>query len=427
MRPELEEILQHHGVKGMHWGHHKKKEVPAEIAKAKAEVKARKIEAKDAHMQYKRESIYKMPTKKTTDAFNSTQRELKYAKEDLSRVKILNKINGKPKSKAQLKYEEKYRAKGMSADDATVAAYKRVRLNKVATAAAALTIAAVGAYAGYKVHDARVDKILKSGTTLQNIAADNAGVRDAFYSAKHGLDKSKYAGLYANTLKTRHGVAYKKEIKVLTDIKQASPLNAHKVLNDLIKNDPEFRKDFVKQMSHGNVAATLGDTYAKKAAKGASHLSKGTANKHLYEVFNAALVDHSPEQQKLTDKYFKALSAKGYNAIKDVNDSKYSGYKALNPIITFGHKGKVEVKSVKELAQKEIAKNHNVAMAHIVGSELVKSGAKVAAAIGIGHGAIKYADAKQRDKAVANYKKKNPNTKMSYNEIARMLERGKTG
>ena len=50
--------------------------------------------------------------------------------------------------------------------------------------------------------------------------------------------------------------------------------------------------------------------------------------------------------QSLTDKYFSELTKRGYNAIKDVNDNKFSGYKALNPIIAFNAKGKIDVVDV---------------------------------------------------------------------------------
>jgi hypothetical protein len=128
--------------------------------------------------------------------------------------------------------------------------------------------------------------------------------------------------------------------------------------------------------------------------------------------------------QGLTDKYFKTLSDKGYNAIKDVNDSKYSGYKSLNPIIAFNSKGKVGVVDVKELAQKEIDKHSKIAWAHINSSDVAKKGALLAASLTGTMAAGTYANNKNNTNRVAKYRNANPNTKLTNTQIARMLERG---
>lgn len=425
MHKGIEDILQHHGIKGMHWGKHKKKDEPKEVTKAKAEVVKRKAEYKSANRQFQKENVFTPASQATTKKLQSTSREFRYAKEDLSKAKILNKLNSKPKSEYQLKMEEKYKKQGMSNDEAAVAAYKNIRFKKVAAVAAITTLAVAGTVAGVKIRNAHFDKIIKSGATLQNISSESdRGIRDAFYSSRNGLDKSKYKGLYGSHLRALNGKAYSKEIKVLTDIKQASPKNAHKVLDELFKNDKEFAQGVKDYMMYDNVHNTLGAKYSGKALRARSILNGGKVNKDAYEVFNAALVDHSPNMQPLTDKYFKALSDKGYNAIKDVNDSKYSGYKALNPIIAFNSKGKVDVVNVKELAKKEVDKHKNIAYAHIVGSELAASGALAAASFTGAASAANYASKKVDSRRVANYRKANPNTKLTNTEIKRMIERG---
>jgi hypothetical protein len=421
----IEEILQHHGVKGMHWGKHKAKVESAEVTKAKSEVAKRKAEHKTANKQYRKESVVTAASKETAKKLNSASRELRYAKEDLSSVKILNKINSKPKSEYQLKMEEKYKKQGMSNDEAAVAAYKNIRFKKVAAVAAITTLAIAGTVAGVKIKNAHVDKIIKSGATLQNITHESdKGIRDAFYSAKHGLDKSKYKGLYGRHLHAKHGEAFKKEIKVLTDIKQASPKNAHKVLDELFKTDKEFAQGVKDIMAYDKVHANFGDVYSKKVLRSKGILNGGKVNKDIYEVFNASLVDHSPEMQKLTDRYFKALSEKGYNAIKDVNDSKYSGYKSLNPIIAFNSKGKVDVVDVKKLTEKEIAKHGNIAMAHLAAGPIAAQGAMIAASMTGSMAAANYATKKVSNKRVTKYRQANPKTKLTNTQIARMLERG---
>lgn len=416
----LEDLLQHHGTKGMKWGVRKSKS--ANQTKAESEVVSRKNEFKKAKQKFNKESMYgtKVTSTSTRNNLNSGRRELGYAKQDLSKVKILEKLNAKPKSSQQLAKEAKYKADGYSADEAAVEAYKNIRVNKALIAGATVAITAGAAYAGYKISDEYMDKIIKSGSSLQNVSSDSdVGVRDAFYSSKNALDKMKYQGLFGNHIQNRGNKAFSKEIKTLTDIKRASPKNAQKVLQELINKDPEFAKGFKSEMS----ATVLGATYKNKVLKNADKIASGKVNKSVYEVFNASLVVHSPSMQKLTDKYYDSLSKKGYNAIKDTNDSKYSSYGALNPIIAFGTKGKVSVINVRELAKSEVAKKYKISMTLISAGPIVKQGVLAAAPLLATTATAKVLTKSIRDKRVTSYLKENPNSKMTRTEIQRMIER----
>lgn len=406
-----DEYLLHFGVKGMKWGVRKDRKVSVNVANAKAIVEARKKDLKSVD-------------RRDEKAVKSATRELRYAKEDLSSVRILEKLNSKPKSKQQLEMEERYKQKGLNDDEAAVAAYKNIRTKKLITAAAATTLTLASAYAGYKTSNEFMDKTIKAGSSLQHISADGTvGVRDAFYSSKNKLDKIKYKGIFGSFLDLEKGGAYSKNIKVLSDIKQVSPNNAKKILQDLIKNEPEFAKGLTKYMDPDNVYSKLGPDLSRKAKRSIDKLKKGIVDKNIYEVFNVALVDHSPEMQSLTDKFFKKLSSKGYNAIKDVNDIKYSGYNALNPIITFNSKGKVDVVDVKKLAAEEINKNALVGYGAAIGSELVKKGAIAVAALTANDALTNHVRRKKMDKAVYEYRQKHPNTDLTNTQIARMIER----
>ena len=171
---------------------------------------------------------------------------------------------------------------------------------------------------------------------------DPEGVRDAFYASSNKLDRVKYQGIYGDTLIKNKGQAVKKEIKVLSDIKQASPKNAQKALEDLIKNDRQFARELTQYMNETVTQPLKFNVHHQgRFIKAAEAATSGKVDKNLYEAFNVALVDHDPKMQSLTDKYFSELTKRGYNAIKDVNDNKFSGYKALNPIIAFNAKGKI--------------------------------------------------------------------------------------
>ena len=415
--------LYHFGVLGMKWGHHKRQPESAAVIRAKAKKAETKVELKKAQRAMDKESVFSKTADATMKKLIDTNREHRYATEDLNHIKTLEKIRSKPKTEKQLSLEQKYKEKGMSDDEAAVAAFNNIRTKKILTAVGATVITGAVAYAAYKIHSEYADKVIKTGTQFQNIATDkDEGLRDAFYTTQNRFDKIKYKGMYGSHLSADGSKVVKKQIDVMGDIKQISPKNAKNSLHELIKDDKQFGEDFKKYMEDHYKLGT-GGAYGKKHKSALDGLSKGVLNKDAYEVFNASLVDHSPEMQKLTDKYFSTLSAKGYNAIKDVNDSKYSGYNTHNPIIAFNLKDKVKLSSVTELSDGEREKAWGMAMGMLTTSALIKQLAVVG---GVTTGLVKTAEAhqkRQNNKLIANYRKQNPKTKMSNMEIIRMLER----
>lgn len=409
--------LYHYGVMGMKWGHRKKQESPS-ISKARDKLYKEKVKLKKAEKIY----IKNSKSKKNLDDYNSSLREHRYAKEDLKKTIILDKLNGKEKTNSQLKMEYKYKQRGMSDDEAAVAAYNNIKTKKIIAAIGATTLTAAAAYGGYKMWDKRVDKILKSGTTLQNIASESdEGLKDAFYSSKHSLDKMKYKGLYGSHLAESGEKVVNRQIKVLSDIKQASYKNAHQTLKEVASNDKEFINSFHEYIKD-NKGLWSGKTRRTMDIADRS-LSKGIVDEKTYEAFNIFLVDHTPRMQKLTDKYFNALSDKGYNAIKDINDSKYSGYDAINPIISFNTKNKVELSKVTQLSKQELSKHKHIQIAHMFGSEMVKQGMITTGSI---LGANLYDDFVKENKdkkVVSKYREEYPDSKLSNTEIIRMIER----
>jgi len=422
-KPPLNDLI-HFGVLGMHWGRHKAKESNA-VREARAEVTRQQDNLKKTIHERTIQTHYGLlpVSKKIQKKVALAEREHEYSKEDLVNTKILDHLKGTEKSKRQLNLENKYKQKGMNDDEAAIAAYKNLRTKKILAVVGGVALTALVAYSAYKIHDARVDKIIKSGTLLQNISSDSTkGVRDAFYSSTNSLDKVKYRGLYGAQLTQTGGNAYQKQIKAISDIKQASPKNAKAILENLIKTDPEFSTGLRAYMKSGS---RLGGTYAQKTINAEKSLAKGFVDKDVYEVFNASLVDHAPEMQTLTDKFYNVLSKKGYNAIKDVNDSKYSGYAAINPIITFNSKGKVDVVEVKELVNNEINKAKTISMATIAGSALVKQGAAIATGY-FGIQTISKAGTNRRNQEMTlKYRRQHPETNLTNTEIIRMVERSK--
>ena len=70
--------------------------------------------------------------------------------------------------------------------------------------------------------------------------------------------------------------------------------------------------------------------------------------KKLYENFNANLI--GARDSGADKKFYDALKAQGYGAIHDINDMKFSGYKAKNPLIVFDNSGdNIMVKSMTKM------------------------------------------------------------------------------
>lgn len=426
-----EKQLIHFGIPGMHWGRRQSDHESTETENARKKVLKNKQflkrEKRSFHIETKNGLL--APTKNGMKKLASAKREYKYSKEDLEGSKILDWFESRNKSKTQINMEEKYKLRGMTDDEATIAAYQHIRTKKILIGIGGTVLALGGAYAAYKIHDTRVDKIIKSGTLLQNISPEsNIGIRDAFYSSKNKLDNVKYKGIYGDTLNNRSfweqtDGAFKKEIKVLSDIKQASPKRAQNILSELIKTDPEFADDVHKYISDNK--DMLGGVYDGKMRRAEATLSKGLFDKNTYEVFNASLVVHSPEMQRLTDRYFNELSKNGYNAIKDVNDSKYSGYKSINPIIAFNSLGKVAVVDVKKLTDNEIQKAKKLGVAAIATPDAIKFGSIIVASIFGGKTSSYIRDEKLNRIEIQKYRTEHPKTKLTNTEIIRMIERSR--
>lgn len=206
-KPTINELM-HWGILGMRWGVRKDRKESASVSRAREALKVRKKEYDSAIGS----DVYSTESMKL---INDTSREYEYSKQDLAKAKILDKLSKKEKSKSQLSLEAQYKEKGYTDEEAAVAAYQRIKTNRILIAVGATAVVAAAGYAAYKIHDDRVDKLIKSGTILQNVAADDTvGVRDAFYSSKNALDNAKYRGLYGQRLHENEGAAYQKSIKV---------------------------------------------------------------------------------------------------------------------------------------------------------------------------------------------------------------------
>ena len=337
----------------------------------------------------------------------------------------------KKKSLHRLKLEEKYRNEGMTKKAAEQKAAKRIKAETYVAAVAALTVASCVAYAKYKGYTS--DKVFKEGSEFQRIMklAENAEIKNGRqYLAFDKNDKIKYKGLLADNFnkaankENKNGVegtlqkVYDVTVKNKNEIRVASEKRARDTFEKLYRDDSDFREGINKAlkekgMSYSNINGTL-QRVATKAENGGKFTNR-ELKKGVYDLFNIMLVDKGEDSVKNSNKFYDALKKQGMNALIDVNDKKYSGYRAKMPIITIDD-GFEYSKRVME--NSEIQENLKKAYVKTLTPEVAKLVAPFVAVYGTTPVISKY----QVDRGVVEYKSKHPNTKMTDAEIKVMVK-----
>jgi len=439
LSPPTPNELYHYGIKGMKWGVRRfqnkdgsltklgRDRYNTDVEKAKTGVSKAKATYKKALTDYYKKTkgglVY---DSKASDKLIKAAKDLQYAKDDLSDAKVKVKMSRQAKkSDRQIKFEQKYKEQGMNQEEAELAAYKRVRTEKIIAVTAGMTITAAAAYVAYKHYDNNVDKIIKSGKTLQNISTNsNKGVSDAFYASMNKIDNAKYRGIYGQQLKnwSINAPVYETKIGVDSGLKIASKKSATQALSELVKSDKTYSEKLKTHLNnlYGSMATPKQNEVIKRGLKS---LNSGKVDSHVYEALNLGLVDHSPTGQTISKGFYDLLKSKGYDGIKDINDSKYSGYKSVNPLLIFNGASKTSVKSIREVGEREVKKNLMLGYADIVGKEIVKTGAAYTAGVLGLQTASKTIKSKSDEEIVKKYRKEHPESTLSYKEIVRMHER----
>ena len=400
-----------------------KKRYSVDIEGAKENLKTAKKAEKRAHREYNRATVFGyIPNTKAAKKYTDSIMKTDWAKQDLKSEKVKQKLNSEQKAKSdrRLKLEQGYLDKGMTKQESEIAAYKREKTEKIIALTAGVTVTAAAAYVAYKQHDKRVDKFIQAGTTLQNISSNsNRGVSDAFYASMTNMDNTKYRGVYGDSIRSMGNHVYETKIGVNKKLKVASEKSAVSALSELVKDDPEYGKKL--QVHLGLVKGQYVLPEQNKAIeKGLESLKKGKIDSKVYDALNISLADHTrPTSESVHKGFYNKLTSKGYDAIMDVNDKKYSGFHSKKPIIVFNGSDKTSIDNVRKIGEQEMDRAKMKALMDVAVRTLAPSTAGTVAGIGAIKAAGKAATTRSNDKIVQEYLKQHPNTTLSYTEIVR--------
>lgn len=431
--------LYHWGIKGQKWGVRRfqnkdgsltpagKKRYDDDVERLKSSVGDAKKNVETAYKKYSDATnrYYNRPTKANNESLKEAYKQYESAV-DTHRKTELNYRAAKMESKGKLMpdenkskhrqmLEEKYQRRGYDEKQAAVLANDRIKAEKIVTAAAALTVTACAAYATNKYIKDRTDGMIKSGELLQRIEMTdtNGKLHDMFFASSGEHDNKRYAGLLGMTRKQQTGHAYMMKLQANSDIKVASKEKAAQVFGELYKNDPDFSR---------SVRDVVGQHFGGTNKVNVDNLSNRNIRK-MYENFNSGIMDIREKGSGADKKFYDKLKQAGYGAIQDINDMKYSGYKARNPLIVFDNSNNnIMVKSVSEMTGnltnkglKELGKaTVETKMETLMTSpktSLVAGGAVAGMLVG------DYASAVNDNRIINQYKKEHPNTKLTDREI----------
>ena len=139
----------------------------------------------------------------------------------------------------------------------------------------------------------------------------------------------------------------------------------------------------------------------------------------MYDRFNQALATPEFQNKGLHTRFYSEMSKQGYDAILDLNDMRYSGYKniAKSPTVIFG-KNVVEKISNQKL---DNATLNEKAIKYIMGQQ----GKQSAKFYGTVAAAITTRNRIRDDKRVKKYLSEHPNSELSRKEIIKLYKNKK--
>ena len=414
--------LIHFGIKGQKWGIRRyQNEDGSWTAEGRKRYGSDLRDLKKTYKESKKEyeKLYKAygeRSKKTREAYAKYM----FNKRQHEDFKNTFKLKTTKKDKRQLKYEEEYIKKGMRKEDAEMQAYKRRKTEKLLAVTAGVTVAAIAGVAAYKIYKNNADRIIKKGTKFHRMIAegDYQGVEDVFVS-KNLYDRNKYFGTMARNKKLFSiGDPQIQDLTIAADrdIKIASRRNAKKTLKEMFEKNPELLKEFKDKYTDPSDWVTTKQRMVMRKAR--NDLSNGKITNSVYDAFNLNFIG-SYKQDAPFKAFREELNKKGYGAMLDMNDYKYSGFGSLNPLILIDRSNSFQVKNIRNVSTKEVNINAAISDTLMSAKEIAKYAAPIAGANAAGKAITNNEKRIKDNQLVAKYQKEHPGTKMTYNEILR--------
>lgn len=217
-----------------------------------------------------------------------------------------------------------------------------------------------------------VDGYLKQGTTLSRIQTKENFENFAFYATYKQQDSDKYMGLFGKNLVSRAQAEAKKaekkaaesgsesdilearelrskadgmkvyqlKIESTKNLKIPSDENAGHITTELLKKDPEFRKNVeasIQDSKEKMLRPTQQILFSQAQTALAKDINKLSPSDKvaIYKALNLSLVNHNPQEIAAQDRFYGELKKKGYSALLDYNDKEFSSYHAKRPVIVF--------------------------------------------------------------------------------------------
>lgn len=327
-----------------------------------------------------------------------------------------------PKKETRVeKLEKRYRNDGMNEQEARQLAERRAKTEKILAVAGAITLTAAAAYVINKQMKYRVDGMLEAGTEMQRISRkESTDLNNPFYTSYKKSDNLKYRGFMGKFIDEE--TVNKLTLNASSKIKVASQKHAEDAFVDLYRKDKDF-----ESKCHASIKEVLGMVNAPSGIKkdvdafinDPSSVDDKTLRNSIYKMFNVSLINHSPNGNAAANSYYSSLKSKGYDALVDINDQKYSGYDTKKPLIVFSPE-KVAVKMVESMSKDVVNEDYLKAKNLLVGETIAKAILTDVGMYGIGATGVVATVSATQTRAIEKYRKEHPNSKLTDKEILAM-------
>ena len=212
-----------------------------------------------------------------------------------------------------------------------------------------------------------------SNTPLHRITKNanfEESVKKPFYAAYDAGDRLKYRGLYSKQLMQQGAKhIYDIEIQAKGPLKVAGQDTAASICSKLMKTDKDFWNNTTSEID--NVADNFFLRFVAPERAAAADAAKAVIGKYkfgdtiaekdakiIYKTLNAGMAGGG---NYIGQSLYNELKKSGYQAIQDVNDILYSGYKNKDPLIVFDPNSVVANVNGRELSIEEMTRDLNTA------------------------------------------------------------------